>query len=842
LKNCFKIVISGYRFNREYSLSKFESDIIKIGTTKNCQIRLNKDLFFEDFEINLVKTSSNWSIKSDDVVYFTEDNIMKLYSKDLKHDDHITVKFSNFNVEVFKISFFIDFDNVINSYNRVIDLSNINTITIGGTESCDIVINDSYMENSKLILSNENGYYLKFKNAKYGVYLNGEKITKFVKLKNLDFFSIIGHSFYIRKNSLYFSKSNQINIRSVKYFDIVEQKSSLNYPKFNRNTRIKHIIPEEEIEILPPKDKGKEPKQNLLLRLLPIFATIILTIVIRGIMNGGSSFVIFSVFTMSIGAITSIVTSINDKKNYKKELEDRKIKYLEYVERKKEDIKELRKKEYDILHEVYKPLEKNIDIVADFKKELFEKDLKDEDFLVVRVGKGVMDSRCKIKYPKKEFKDASDELMSIPEDIEKEFKKIKDVPVVSNFREANAIGVIGNELLCYEMLKIISFDIISRHFYKDVKLFYMFDENQKDKFTWTRWLRHVKNDEMNVRNLIFDEESKNALLEYIYITFMNRDLKVKKNEYDTYYIIFVFDSKEIGKHPISKYIENASEYGFTFVFFENEEEFLPKGCNEIIKLHDQNSGELIKSENGSERQKFGYTLINDRKINQLSLKLGSIYVDEVSLESELTKNISLFELLDIITINDLDITQRWNESIVYKSMAAPLGVKTKGKKVYLDLNEKHHGPHGLVAGTTGSGKSEILQSYILSMATIFHPYEVGFVIIDFKGGGMVNQFNDLPHLIGAITNIDGREINRSLKSIKAELLKRQELFSEYGEVVSTKVIIDQMSGRSKGFGFIEMENDEDALSAIAGLNGKEVNGRELKVNEAIDRPKKSFRY
>ena len=83
-----------------------------------------------------------------------------------------------------------------------------------------------------------------------------------------------------------------------------------------------------------------------------------------------------------------------------------------------------------------------------------------------------------------------------------------------------------------------------------------------------------------------------------------------------------------------------------------------------------------------------------------------------------------------------------------------------------------------MAGTTGSGKSEILQTYILSMATLFHPYEVGFVIIDFKGGGMVNQFKNLPHLMGAITNIDGKEIDRSLKSIKAELQKRQKLFAE----------------------------------------------------------------
>lgn len=96
----------------------------------------------------------------------------------------------------------------------------------------------------------------------------------------------------------------------------------------------------------------------------------------------------------------------------------------------------------------------------------------------------------------------------------------------------------------------------------------------------------------------------------------------------------------------------------------------------------------------------------------------------------------------------------------------------------MDLHDQAHGPHGLVAGTTGSGKSEVLQTYILSIATIFHPYEVSFVIIDFKGGGMVNQFKNLPHLLGAITNIDGKEIDRSLKSIKAELQNRQRLLAE----------------------------------------------------------------
>jgi len=96
----------------------------------------------------------------------------------------------------------------------------------------------------------------------------------------------------------------------------------------------------------------------------------------------------------------------------------------------------------------------------------------------------------------------------------------------------------------------------------------------------------------------------------------------------------------------------------------------------------------------------------------------------------------------------------------------------------LNLHEKAHGPHGLVAGTTGSGKSEIVQSYILSLAVNFHPYDVAFLLIDYKGGGMANLFRNLPHLLGSITNLDGAQSMRALISINAELKRRQRLFSE----------------------------------------------------------------
>ena len=98
-----------------------------------------------------------------------------------------------------------------------------------------------------------------------------------------------------------------------------------------------------------------------------------------------------------------------------------------------------------------------------------------------------------------------------------------------------------------------------------------------------------------------------------------------------------------------------------------------------------------------------------------------------------------------------------------------------GKPFYLDV--VNDGPHGLVAGTSGSGKSELLTTWLLSLAVNYHPYDVSFVIIDYKGGGLANTLEGLPHMVGKITNI-GNNIQRSMVSLHSELLRRQKIFCE----------------------------------------------------------------
>ncbi len=779
----YKITVFGKNIYREYIVNTKEKNSVRITTLNEGDMRFERSNFFCDFDIQCVYSDGCWNITTDDNAYFIRDGILKSSKVSLRNGDSAQLKYADSGAELFRIEIFIDFDCIERKYDKVVDLSKIQEITIGGSDGCNIEIHDSLIRDDYITVRNEDGtIYAYDNNTRYGIYIDGVKAEKRAKLSDYSFLAFAGCMFFIKNNHMYMDILSNIKVNDVEVNSVAESKSSLDYPKFNRSTRNGYIFSQDAIEVLPPGSKPNDGGGNLLLLIGPSLAMLMVMILVRGMMNPtGSSFVIYSACTMGITILSSIAGYIAKKRKYKQDLEKRTENYLDYIREKENEIIEKRRTEYVLLRNKYRTSDKNYEAINNFDKDLFDRIVMDEDFLDVRVGSGVRPSSNPIKFKPRDFSD-EDELAGLPEKIAKKYETINDAPIIANLARDNVLGIIGISSKLYDIFKILLLDITVRQFYEDVNCVLILPPQMRKTFRWVRWMRHFENEQLGIRNIVCDSESESAIFEYLYSTLGEREETIGRNK-DTkpipHFVVFVFDNKSIIKHPLFKYADRAAQLGFTFVFFVNHHEQLPLNCTQIIRLEsNKDEGMIYDSSASNNVSYFTYKKLSDTLMQNAALRMSPIYTDKVSLEGELTKSLSLFELLDIYSLNDLNLSKNWAESDIEHTLRAPLGVKANNEVVYLDLHEDFHGPHGLVAGTTGSGKSEIMQTYILSVATLYHPYEISFVIIDFKGGGMVNQFKKLPHLNGSITNIDGREINRSLRSIKAELRKRQTLFAE----------------------------------------------------------------
>ncbi|WP_053354111.1 type VII secretion protein EccCa [Leucobacter musarum] len=149
----------------------------------------------------------------------------------------------------------------------------------------------------------------------------------------------------------------------------------------------------------------------------------------------------------------------------------------------------------------------------------------------------------------------------------------------------------------------------------------------------------------------------------------------------------------------------------------------------------------------------------------------------------------LLELLDLPDVRDLDLEQQWRYLPERDRLRVPIGQDTNGAPLILDLKESASqgmGPHGLIIGATGSGKSEVLRTLVLSLALTHSPEQLNFVLVDFKGGATFAGMADMPHVSAIITNL-GEEISlvdRMQDALQGEMTRRQELLRSAGNFVN----------------------------------------------------------
>ena len=501
-----------------------------------------------------------------------------------------------------------------------------------------------------------------------------------------------------------------------------------------------------------------------------------------------TSLIIALAMMVSMIVFPILTTKYNRKKKIRYE-EKRQTRYKEYLTKKKEHITQIMQKQKDILYENNLSPEECTQVILGKSGRLWERKIDDYDFLTVRLGIGDVDTEIDIQYPEEKFMMEDDNLINILHDIADSSKVIHSAPITVSLTEKNVSALIvkKNENID-NFLRNLIIQLITFQSYEDLKLVFLLDQEGAETLNYAKMLPHVWSRNKQIRFFTHDEEEMKDISKYLEVELQNR-LQYKDKEYKSfrpYYLIITNDYKRIENLKfITEVLKQKQNMGFSILCITNDLLQLPNECKTFIELDMvAKKGMIFENEISSTNQRQ-ITFDNSVKIffEKICEKISNIPIRYTETGSYLLpNNYSFLEMYDVGRIEQLNVLERWHKNDSTLSLKAPIGVDTTGSHIYLDIHEKFHGPHGLIAGSTGSGKSEFIITYILSLAINYQPEDVTFILIDYKGGGLAGAFVKgnikLPHLVGTITNIDTNGLQRSLASIQSELRRRQVMFNE----------------------------------------------------------------
>lgn len=556
------------------------------------------------------------------------------------------------------------------------------------------------------------------------------------------------------------------------------------YPDYHRSPRIIYRSSEDKVSLNAPEAEIQKPAGELIRLILPPMVMIGVTVLIMLFQPRG--LYILATLSMSLMTIIFSITSyFKNRRQYKQNIADRIENYRLYLAKKSMEFMKLQKEQRQGQLYHYPSVTALDQLSQEYNHRIYEKTPLHFDFLHYRLGLGTVPTSYHISYDQKERSKKTDSLEQEGYRLYSRHKKIQDMPIVANLAHG-PVGYIGPRSLVIEQLQLLINQIAFFHSYHDVQFITIVPEEEKEEWDWMRWFPHASLQNLNVRGLIYNQRTRDQVLNSL-----NQILKLRQHQqaeqskrestlFTPHYIVLVTDEKLILDHVIMEFFtEDPTNLGCSLIFVEDVLSSLSENVKTVINIKDRNMGQLVLEE--GELKEIDFQLDHfpvDYDKERIARRLAPLNHLQ-NLKSSIPDSVTFMELYQAETVEDLHIASRWKEHAPYKSLAVPLGLRGQGDVVSLNLHEKAHGPHGLIAGTTGSGKSEIIQSYILSLAVNFHPYDVGFLLIDYKGGGMANLFKDLPHLLGTITNLDGVQSMRALVSINAELKRRQRLFAQY---------------------------------------------------------------
>lgn len=420
-------------------------------------------------------------------------------------------------------------------------------------------------------------------------------------------------------------------------------------------------------------------------------------------------------------------------------------------------------------------------------------------FLKLRLGIGSMGSRIEMKMPQQ--KKGIPEMWRDLRRLEQHGSIVHDVPVVENFRDCGNIGVAGQRAVALGVARNLVIQVTGLHSPAEVVIHATASTESSRDWQWLRWLPHVNQGHSPVAAdpLAAGTEPVGRLITAIEDLMGMRAASAGPGPateetvpLTPEIILIVEDDTPIERARLIQIAEHGPELGIHVLWVSGSLARIPAACRTYLELSPA-SGDAVAGyvKTGIGVQPVVCDLVDELGSESFARALTPVEDASAKIDdaSDLPRAINFLTIVGPELGDQPEaILERWGatNSILTGPMKSPAVGKQKsslrgvfgmapGEPFSIDL--RTDGPHALVGGTTGSGKSEFLQAWVLGMATAHSPQRVSFLFVDYKGGSAFAECTNLPHCVGIVTDLSKHMVYRALTSLRAEIHHREELFN-----------------------------------------------------------------
>ena len=429
-----------------------------------------------------------------------------------------------------------------------------------------------------------------------------------------------------------------------------------------------------------------------------------------------------------------------------------------------------------------------LSIASGPRRRLWERRRTDPDYLLLRLGTAELPSAVELTDPEQ---DAHRRQV---------FWQIPDVPVTVPLRERGVMGVAGPGDAPRAIGRWLVAQTATMHSPNDLQIYVLTDSAGRASWEWARWLPHCRpgtgpaKTGQNCFALIGnDAESVATRIAELLAIVADRQkaqqaMNASQARFRTDIVVVLDGSRKLRSLPgVIQVLREGPPVGVFAICLDADERLLPAECQAVA----------VVAPDGLRVQQMMAAAISEVRPDHVSpgwcarLARAMAPIRDVSDNDDAAGLPEASRLLDVLRLEPPTaeaIVGRWNAG--GRSTLALIGESYDGP---FGIDVRKDGPHGLIAGTTGSGKSELLQTIVASLAVANRPDEMTFVLVDYKGGSAFRDCVQLPHTVGMVTDLDTHQVERALVSLSAELTRREHILAAAGakDIEDYQLLLDR---------------------------------------------------